>query len=143
MGNYPGTGIVAGVGRGVSLADWPADTNRYMSNYQFTPYVQGPKSAHVMWKRQGVDGGIIGGTVGIASWQSGGGGPTIIFQGRCYQTVTKVFNGATPERLAMLRLANRRRYIWEKTGITQIPTMIMYSEREMEVVPGETSSTLP
>ncbi len=141
LGNYPGTGIVAGVGRGVKLSDWPADTNKYMSNYLYTPYVQGPKSAHVMWKRQGVDGGLIGGTVGIASWQSGGGGPTIIFQGRCYQTVTKAFNGVTQSVWQCYDLRTGEIY-WEKTDVTQIPTMIMYSEREMDVVPGETASTL-
>ena len=28
LGNFPATGTVAGVGRGVSLANWPADTNK-------------------------------------------------------------------------------------------------------------------
>ena len=83
LGNYPGTGIVAGVGRGVSLDVWPADTNKYMSNYGFTPYVQGPKSAHIVWKRA------------RRRWRThrrnhrncvihsktGGGGPSIIFDG--------------------------------------------------------------
>ena len=29
---------------------------------------------------------------------------------------------------------------WEQTGVTQAPTMIMYSERELDVVPGEAAS---
>ena len=99
LGNYPSTGIVAGVGRGVTLADWPADTNKYMSNYNFIPYVQAPKSAHVVWKSQGAYGGLLGGTMGIASSTSGGGGPTIVYAGRAYQTITKVartlVNGTT------------------------------------------------
>jgi len=141
LGNYPSTGIVAGVGRGVSLDYWPANTNKYMSNYGFIPYVQGPKSAHIVWKRQGVDGGLIGGTLGIASWQSGGGGPSIVFNGRAYQAVTKVYNGVTQSVWQCYDLRTGEIY-WEKTGITQVPTMIMYSEREMDVVPGETASTL-
>ena len=40
LGGYPNTGIVGGG------PTWPANTNTYMSNYDFYPYVQGPKSAH-------------------------------------------------------------------------------------------------
>ncbi len=150
LGNYPNTGIVAGIGRGVSLADWPADTNTYMSNYQFIPYVQGPKSAHVVWKQQGTEGGLIGGTVGIASFQNGPGGPSIIYNGRCYQTVTKVaktlVNGTyydTPTSVWQCYDLRTGKIYWEQTGLgSQTPTSIMYSEREMDVVPGETASTL-
>jgi hypothetical protein len=141
LGNYPGTGIVAGVGRGVSLANWPANTNKFMSNYGFTPYVQGPKSAHIVWKRQGLDGGLIGGTLGLASYQNGPGGPTIVFAGRCYQTVTKTFNGFLQSVWQCYDLRTGEIY-WEMTNMTQVPTMIMYSEREMDVVPGEAASTL-
>jgi len=141
LGNYPGTGIVAGWGRGVSLADWPANTNTYMSNYLYTPYVQGPKSAHVVWKRIGTDGGLIGGTLGTAGWQNGGGHPSIVFQGRCYQSITKVFDGQLQSVYQCYDLRTGEIF-WERTGITQAPTMIMYSEREAETVPGETSSTL-
>jgi hypothetical protein len=141
LGNYPSTGIVAGVGRGVSLADWPADTNKFMSNYGFTPYVQGPKSAHIVWKQQGTEGGLVGGTIGIASLQNGPSTPSIIFNGRCYQSVTKVYNGETQSIWQCYDLRTGAIF-WEKTNMTQVPTMIMYSEREMDVVPGETASTL-
>ena len=141
LGNFPATGIVAGVGRGVSLADWPADTNRYMSNYGFIPYVQAPQSAHIVWKRQGADGGLVGGTMGIAGYQSRSGGPSIIFQGRCYQSLSKVYNGVTQNVWQCYDLRTGEIF-WEKTGINQVPTMILYSEREINVVPGETASTL-
>ena len=49
LGNYPGTGILGGG------TNWPANTNTYMSNYLFTPYVQGPNTCHVVWRRQGAD----------------------------------------------------------------------------------------
>ena len=149
LGNYPGTGVVAGVGRGVSLGDWPADTNKYMSNYGYTPYVQGPKSAHIVWKRQGADGGLIGGTMGEASWKTGGGGPSIIFNGRCYQSLTKVaktlVNGTyydLPTNVWQCYDLQTGQVFWEQTGIgNQAPSMILYSEREVDVVPGETAST--
>jgi hypothetical protein len=140
LGNYPATGIVAGVGRGVSLEAWPANTNKFMSNYWYIPYVQGPKSAHIVWKRQGADGGLIGGTMGIASYKSGGGGPSIVFNGRCYQSVTKVYDGETQTVWQCYDLRTGQ-IIWEKKGVAQVPTMILYSEREIDVVPGETAST--
>jgi hypothetical protein len=150
LGNYPSTGIVAGIGRGVSLADWPTDTNTYMSNYQYIPYVQGPKSSHIVWKQQGTDAGLIGGTIGISSFQNGPGGPSIIYNGRCYQTVTKVaktlVNGTyydMPTSVWQCYDLQTGKIYWEQTGLgSQTPTSIMYSEREMDVVPGETASTL-
>ncbi len=141
LGNYPGTGVVAGVGRGVSINDWPDDTNKYMSNYGFIPYVQGPKSAHIVWKRQGAIGGLIGGTLGMASFTSGGGGPSIVYAGRAYESLTKESDGVTQNVWQCYDIRTGEVF-WEKTGITQVPTMILYSEKEMTVVPGETASTL-
>jgi hypothetical protein len=140
LGNYPATGIVAGIGRGATLSAWPADTNTYMSNYGFTPYVQGPKSAHIAWMRQGTISGLAGGTLGIASLTGGGGGPSIVYAGRCYQSLTKVFNGVTQSVWQCYDLRTGEVY-WEKTNVTQVPTMILYSERETETVPGETASS--
>ena len=83
LGDYPWSGPGGG-------ANWPADTNPYWSaTYQFTPYVQGPTSAHIVWKRQGPLGGasgLIGEGYNAKSVTTGGGGPNIIYQGRCYQT---------------------------------------------------------
>jgi hypothetical protein len=140
LGNYPPTGIVAGVGRGVTLDVWPANTNKYMSNYDFVPYVQGPKSAHILWKQQGDVGGLIGGTMGIASYKNRGASPEIVFAGRAYDTITKVFDGVTQRVWQCYDIQTGEVY-WEKTDVAQIPNMIMYSEREVDVVPGETAST--
>jgi hypothetical protein len=38
LGGYPSTGVVGGG------TNWPENTNAYMSNYNFIPYVQGPKA---------------------------------------------------------------------------------------------------
>ncbi len=83
-GNYPSTGVVGG---------GDANTNQYMSNYNFVPYVQAPSTAHVLWKRQGPDSGLIGGVEGQKSLSGGGGNPSVIYNGRCYQTVTRMMDG--------------------------------------------------
>jgi hypothetical protein len=70
------------------------DTNPYYNpSYAFIPWVQGPESPHIVWKRQYEIGGIIGGDWGPASdiywspdWYIR---PTLIVAGRGYQTVTK------------------------------------------------------
>jgi hypothetical protein len=82
-GNYPWNGYGGG-------PDWPANTNTYASNYQFTPYVQAPNTAHIVWKRQDKISGIIGGAdAGITSLANGGVNPAIIYDGRAYDSYAK------------------------------------------------------
>jgi hypothetical protein len=89
-GGYPFTGMGGG-------PDWPANTNVYASNYMYTPYVTGPDSPHIVWRRRGALGGIAGGQYGYRSLGPGegtyAGTPAIIFQGLCYQTIQKVLDG--------------------------------------------------
>ncbi len=61
--------------------------------------------------------------------------------GRCYQSVTKVYDGVTQSVWQCYDLRTGEIY-WEKTNITQVPTMILYSERELNIVQGEAASTL-
>ena len=84
LGNWPATGVEGGRGG----EPWPDNTNRYMSNYRFVPYVQAPASAHVLRKQVGAIGGLIGGVSGQYSSVSGGVTPTIVFAGRCYASVS-------------------------------------------------------
>jgi hypothetical protein len=121
LGNYPSTGIVGDS----TDPNWPADTNIYKSNYDFTPYVQAPDTSHVVWKKQGAISGLIGGSQGQISLTRGGGTPSIIYSGRCYQSVTKVFDGVTQSVWQCYDLRTGEIY-WEKTGITQVPTTISY-----------------
>lgn len=85
LGNYPATGVVGG-GTG-----WPADTNPYATGYYFVPYVQSPATAHVVWRKQTAIQGLLGGNQYQTSLvgQFGGGTPAVIFQGRCYQSITR------------------------------------------------------
>lgn len=108
---------------------WPADTNVYASNYKFTPYVQAPNTAHIVWKRQGALAGIMGGQFGYRSYGPGegtyAGTPSIIFQGRCYQTINKVVNGETTSVWQCYDLRTGE-VCWERTGVTA-PTTIIYN----------------
>jgi hypothetical protein len=132
-GSYPATGIVGGG------PDWPADTNTYMSNYDFTPYVQAPNTAHVLWKRQGDVSGLIGGTLGQISLTGGGGNPSIVYAGRCYQTLTKVVDG-TPTTVWQCYDLRTGEVYWEQMGVTRVPNMVGYRERTVHMVPGEEAS---
>jgi hypothetical protein len=141
LGNYPATGTVGG-GPG-----WPADTNTYMSNYKYIPYVPGPKSPHVVWRRQDTVGGLIGGTLG----QTGNyvhfiggtytGYPSIIYAGRCYCTTTRMINGVPTSVWECYDLRTGQIY-WDQVNVTRVPTMIRNTLREVFQIPGEESSTL-
>ncbi len=92
LGDYPYTGVG-------SSQYYPENTNKYASNYEFTPYVEAPESAHVVWKKQFAIAGILGGDYGqrITDTNIFGMGngftPSIIYAGRGYQTVTKAYDG--------------------------------------------------
>ena len=87
--------------------------------------------------------------MGIASFKTGGGSPAIVYAGRCYQTLTKVaktlVNGTyydAPTSVWQCYDLRTGQVYWENTLVgSQAPTMILYSEREIDVVPGETSSS--
>ncbi len=139
-GWYPATGIVYGASTlfNAAASGWPEDTNRYMNNYQYTPYVQAPNTAHVVWRRSGGIAGITGGTMGTQSVSSGSAGsPTIVYSGRCYQTVTTFVEGA---RKSMWRCYDLRtgQIYWDQdmTG-KPIPNIVM----SYPGIPHETGSS--
>lgn len=89
LGNYPWYGP----GGGEKWSELYPDTNPYANQaYAFIPWVEGPESAHVVWKRQYYLGGLLGGDLAGASsiyWTDWYARPTIILAGRCYQTIVK------------------------------------------------------
>lgn len=133
LGNYPATGIVGGG------PTWPADTNTYMNNYQFTPYVQAPNTAHIIWKQQVAIGGLVGGVWG-QSYQpvQGSSDPGIIYAGRAYQTLKKTMNGKPTTVWQCYDLRTGGVY-WQQTDNTQIPTYITYKLPQVDAVPGAIS----
>jgi hypothetical protein len=149
LGNYPATGFVGGG------EDWPADTNIYSSNYMYTPYVQAPNSAHIVWKRQAGLGGLYGPMYPEDSYTSGGAGPSgtpsIIYQGRCYGTISKTENGKPTTYWQCYDLRTGEIY-WEQPAALTVteffgmqmvsaltPSFIMYQTGWSEVPGGEPS----
>jgi outer membrane protein assembly factor BamB len=119
LGNWPGTGYQGG---GPMWDQMYPDTNpSYSTNYGFTPWVQGPNTAHVVWKRQGAIAGLTGGPAGIYGTTSSPGTPSLIYAGRCYQTVTKA-NGTSVAQCYDLRTGEI--YYEIPGGVT--PSLIAY-----------------
>jgi hypothetical protein len=118
LGNYPWRGPGGG-------PDWPADTNIYWNNQEnFIPYVQAPNSAHIVWKRLDAISGIIGGDVPRFEMSTASSVPTIIYAGRCYQTLTKVRADGTTGSVWQCYDLRTGEVYWEKTDVTQVPTYI-------------------
>jgi hypothetical protein len=130
LGNFPPTGVVGGG------SNWPADTNIYMNDdYDYVPYTQAPNTSHVVWKRQDAIAGLIGGTMGQLSLTGRGNTPTIVYDGRCYDTYTKVVDGVTTNVWMCYDLRTGEEY-WEKTDVSQIPTYLFYGTLARATVPG-------
>jgi hypothetical protein len=129
-------------------AAWPENTNIYWANgdrYRFTPWVQAPNTAHVVWRRQGAIGGMIGpiqGDTKVEDWSSGGGNPSIIYEGRCYQTVTEadVENNSPSSRTYWMCYDLRTGEVYWKRPLysgESAPTNILYYQGYSEVPGGE------
>ena len=87
LGNYPGDGYQGG--GPIWDALYPDTNPSWSARYGFTPWVQAPNSAHVVWKRQGALGGLTGGPAYIYGSTGNPGQPSVIYEGRCYQSVSK------------------------------------------------------
>ena len=132
-GNYPFSGIVY----------YPNGNVLYNSNYKYTPYVQAPNSCHVVWMRANALSGIIGGWAGDSTVFSSPGNPTIVYDGRCYQTITKTMqipiNGTyVYEPTSVWECYDLRtgQIYWDQTGIVAPPTNIIYELGTSVPVPG-------
>lgn len=62
----------------------------------FGPYITASQTAHVLWKRQeAFPVGIIGAEAGVYGNKGSGNAPSVIFEGRCYDTMTvQWYNGS-------------------------------------------------
>jgi len=138
LGNYPFSGAYY----------YPGGRILYASNYKYTAYVQAPNTAHIVWKRQGAISGLIGGELYQYSLTSGGGTPSIIYSGRCYQGVTKAVDGVSTSFMRCYDLRTGEVY-WENPAasttiywfgmpitIALAPTNILYDLSTPEAVPG-------
>jgi hypothetical protein len=131
LGNYPGTGVVGGG------PTWPTDTNPYAQiRYGYEPYVQGPKSAHIVWEQPYNIGGLIGGSMGTntiwASAQVIYGHPTLIYSGRAYWTTTKVMDGNATSVWECYDIRTGQIY-WDRYPVQYPPNVISYDPGIPEV----------
>ncbi|UCC57941.1 MAG: PQQ-binding-like beta-propeller repeat protein [Candidatus Bathyarchaeum sp.] len=133
LGNFPPWGIVGGG------AYWPDETSRFISNYDFIPYVEAPETGHIVWKRLGGIAGIIGGSVGQYGNLDNPGSPSVIYAGRCYQTMDVPIDGVPTSCAACYDLRTGEMYYAIPTaegGVT--PNVISYARGTGEAVPGAT-----
>ncbi len=103
-------------------------------------------AAHVLWRRQGNLGGLLGGDAYQYSLSGGGGTPSIIFDGRCYQTLTKqvptYVNGSQilwPSTVWECYDLRTGQVYWDIQGVAA-PTNILYEKATGEAVPGAEAS---
>ena len=154
LGCYPATGfspVDPAYTQGVTWDSLYPNTDPCSSSpANFVPYVQAPNSAHILWSRINGIGGLIGGQLGditarpdatpsptAASWLY----PQMIYDGRCYQSITKVIDGVTQNVWECYDLRTGQIY-WDKTesasfSVAQAPTIVSYTERAAQAVPGE------
>jgi outer membrane protein assembly factor BamB len=105
LGNYPGTGYSPGESITRNLWDelYPDTNPCWSSSYGFHPWVIGPNTAHIVWKRQGAIAGLIGGPAGQLGVVSSPPNPSLIYAGRAYDSYTKPGDGQTYFRCYDLR----------------------------------------
>jgi hypothetical protein len=125
-GSYPSTGYVGG---GATWDQLYPDTNTHWSDrYHFTPWVQAPNSAHIVWGRQEALDGLTGGPAGTSSQLTNPGTPSVIYDGRCYQTATVPINGVPTSCAECYDLRTGEQYYAIPTsqgGVT--PTIVAYT----------------
>jgi len=111
---------------------WPDGTALYPNNYKFTAYVTAPNSCHVLWKRTlpligpaGMNGGFT--QFDSYSTLATAGTPSIIYMGRCYQSISKILDNGT--QITVLQCYDLRTgtVYFERAGLPATPSIIEYT----------------
>jgi hypothetical protein len=105
---------------------YPNTSTTWTGQRRFIPWVQGPNTAHVAWIRQIALSGLLGGDQGTYSMQSGSGTPSIVFNGKAYQSITEPFDGTTQSVLECYDIQTGQTF-WERTNVPT-PTYIEYAQ---------------
>lgn len=108
----------------------------------YGPFITAPDTPHIVWDKQMAPAGIIGGEAYQYSLSGSAGTPSVIYQGRCYQTMTIPINGVPTSCAVSYDLRTGQQYYAIPTasgGIT--PAHIAYwypnTAGSTSVVPGE------
>ncbi len=113
--------------------EWSAIGGNYPYAYYNTmcrdngPFITAPNTSHIVWKQQEAVAGIIGGEAGQYSISAQAGTPSVIYLGRCYQTLTVPVNGVPTSSAICYDLRTGQRYYTipvAQGGVT--PTAISY-----------------
>ncbi len=128
------------------------DTNpKYNAAYAFIPWVTGPESPHIVWKRQYALSGLMGGDYGAGSFVGGGigswsMGPNIILMGRAYHSYSKASTtGPGSQTYWECYDIRTGETIWERplyAGETA-PNIIEWTSGQVEVEGGALKPTAP
>jgi len=92
MGNWPATVFVGSAKWDEMYTDTSPTWN---ARHKFTPWVEGPNSAHIVWKEQGNIAGLTGGQTGQYGITGAATTPGIIYAGRAYESYAKPGTGTT------------------------------------------------
>lgn len=135
-GGYPWYGPVGAGSKWDEL--YPGTSKYWGDRFRFTPWVQGPNTAHVAWKRVDNLGGLMqfGDKQVPFTLTNAGGVPSIIYMGRCYQGLTKTtLDGSAVTVLQCYDIRTGQVY-WERSDVPA-PTIIEYDQGTPETAGGE------
>ncbi len=134
-GNYPWHG--PGVGSKWNEL-YPNTTPYWNDRHRFTPWVQGPNTAHIVWKRIENLGGLMqfGDYQGPFTLTTSVGIPSIIYMGRCYQGITKTTVDGTATTVLQCYDIRTGQTYWERRDVPA-PTVIEYDRGTPETAGGE------
>jgi len=149
-GGYPGTGYVGG--GPIWDALYPGTNPRWSATYAFHPWVQGPNSAHIVWKRQGDNiAGLLGAYAYHYGQTSGPSTPSLIYAGRAYGAYT---DPETEEGQWECYDVRNGEIYWRKPAATTtmsffgmtftttlMPSIIEYDQRLFAEVPGAAAAS--
>ncbi|MGE5637314.1 MAG: PQQ-binding-like beta-propeller repeat protein [Chloroflexota bacterium] len=139
-GNWPATGYV-GFGNWDSM--YPDTSQTYNSRHKFTPWVQGPNSAHIVWKEQGNIAGLTGGQTGQYGVTGSSPVPNIIYAGRCYESYSKPGTGSTAQTYWRCYDLRTGQTYWEQPVSTITSTGFFFGPSVTALVPNIIEYTGP
>lgn len=127
----------------VIAGNWPWP---YANNYAYAgPFTIAPNSAHIVWNRQDGVSGLVGGLMGQLSIDTvSGNTPSLIYSGRCYDTMTIPINGVPTNCAVCYDLRTGQIYYSipiAQSGVT--PTAISYAREDLPDVVGDIADLGP
>jgi hypothetical protein len=129
---------------------WPILGNYpdpYMNNYEYAgEYTVGPHSCHILWMRQDAIGGLMGGYMGQLDTTASGRIPTVIYAGRCYDTISKPFNESQTQQVSAECYDLRTGQVYYNIPISSgglTPNAISYNRLNLPAILGDQADLGP